>query len=272
MQMSDKIYHYTKRSTALEKILPTMKLRFNNIGNTNDPRETKETLLSIMTSTSDEYDLSDIFWKTLEERALHIRNNEFKLISFSEHAPDIEKLTDGEIPSPYMYGYNRSRMWAQYAENNSGICLEFNKDALIRRIQSDLKKQDQKVFHGRMNYDDYKSLAPRTIEFSGRRLEEMDEIIREHIIKHYKGIFFYKSTDWHTEFEYRWILHCNDYLSEHFVSISDSLTSIIVGPDFPEVYEPSLISTCQGLKIPIGRLRWESGWPRLIRTAIYEPE
>jgi hypothetical protein len=43
---SEYLYHYTKRETLIEFILPSLKLKMNTLMNTNDPKEKKISLFN----------------------------------------------------------------------------------------------------------------------------------------------------------------------------------------------------------------------------------
>ena len=265
--MNESIYHYTKKSTAIEKILPSMQLTFNSISNTNDPRETKALGMSFILNPANDPDL----WKLLDERIFHIHKNEFKQLSFSEDFPN-NKTQNNDL---FRFGYSRSRMWAQYAEEGSGLCLELDKTRLGKCIKDNYKSPEHREFSGSVIYDNKKSSDPLPpgIPFPDReKLGLLDESIRKYFFTNNKQIFFYKSEDWQSENEFRWILHCRDFANDHYISIPDSLKSIIVGPDFPKVYEPSLISICAEWKIPIGKLYWPDGCPLLGPTSVYDPK
>ena len=94
--------------------------------------------------------------------------------------------------------------------------------------------------------------------------------IRKTLIKHYEPNFLYKSPEWKTEHEYRWLVHSTDP-SEVLIPIENAIKAVIVGADFPKVYEASLIDLCEKLKVPAGRIRWEQGRPYVDRYKIYKP-
>ena len=47
------LYHYTRSSTAIDHILPDMRLRFSRLSHTNDPRENKEIHFGLVLSENE---------------------------------------------------------------------------------------------------------------------------------------------------------------------------------------------------------------------------
>jgi hypothetical protein len=171
------------------------------------------------------------------------------------------------------YGFSHSRMWAQYGKNHLGICLLFDGRKLEDNIRQflELAGADYPILHGfvRYNYEASVRITPTHLdpEF---QYERPSDRIRKTLIKHYEANFLYKSLEWKTEHEYRWLVHCTDS-SDLLIPIENAIKAVIVGADFPKVYEASLIVLCENLKIPAGRIHWNNGRPYVNRYQIYKP-
>ena len=140
------VCHYTKRDVALEKILYSKKLQLGQFGFTDDPRESKVPVFSIL----DDIDNSIHTNKAvLEQRALDaigsILTEEWKVLCVTcaktkSRSQNIHKKTIDDGLSP---GYSRPRMWAQYAENHKGVCLIFDGTKLDANIHKELETHCQ---------------------------------------------------------------------------------------------------------------------------------
>src|SRR4051794_29020534 len=119
-----KLFHYTKRETALEHILPTGRLRFGTLPRTNDPREAVPTLFTVAGFVGDDDELTkrDPFDLIAEAGAL-LRDSVHLLCLTEDKPSDVTY-------SRYGNGPRRARMWAQYADNHKGVCLCFDGDRL----------------------------------------------------------------------------------------------------------------------------------------------
>ncbi len=278
------IYHYTKRKIALEYILFNKKIRFNLIGNTNDPKETKDISITRTIFKNEVENLetrqvsysmkSRDFLLKLNTTARILRNNLWKVFCGSLNPSSMNE----DFRNPFITnGFCRPRMWAHYGGNHSGVCLKFNGQLLESQIQKELAP-NWKVFSGKVLYDDFGSILPEIIDFreiDANNLQEVDWNyisikINKYLLENYEFFFLHKSKDWETENEYRWIIYSPDNQAK-YVSIENCLAEVMVGVDFPKVYESSLIDLCKELRIPAGRILWENGIPHPLSGSIYKP-
>jgi hypothetical protein len=227
-----KLYHYTKFETAATKILPLMKLRFNPFEKVNDPLENLLHLTNYEDSILMNENISDFI------KARHFQKD-WQLMSFS-----IDKKDDDEV----IEGYKLHRMWAQYAENNAGICLEIDYEKFVN--------ENQKIINGYYFKDDiveYNNYALRTMPMTllgkaynqdvrppfGNTYDISPKVLNEPGIK---NRFFTKNTDWKGEAEYRFIAYSENN-EEIFFSIKTSLEKVYLGVGFSKHYVPSIIKS-----------------------------
>ncbi len=86
---------------------------------------------------------------------------------------------------------------------------------------------------------------------------------------HYKKYFFTKAEDWSGENEWRCLFRGNDAKQE-FISIKDSICGIVVGANFPKVYEPSISPFGKKFSVPISKIHWLNGKPSIL-PGPYDP-
>ena len=231
------LYHYTNFETAC-KILYSESLRFSSLSKTNDTVEAK---LKIKTkNAADEKTLKDII--EIFER---INKSNIQLLCFSKDYIDSKikksaKTITGDLSGR---GFALPRMWAQYGENNNGVCFIINKQKFINKINN-TKRLKKKVLHN----DDvkYKSVfIPYIIESD--EINELkdyfsnpdDKILNygffidnEEFIKYN---YFNKSTDWIQEREYRFLAYDDSPL---FIgNLKEYLVGIVIGEKMEDVNE-----------------------------------
>jgi hypothetical protein len=260
------VCHYTRKETALEKILKNRKIRLGNITSTNDPKESKQRLMIYL-----ENPFNSVVRPLREKEQGMLK--EWRVFCTSCHNNPSWEFMNADPLQEYehvSYGMSHSSMWAHYAENHSGVCLLFDGKKLNENIQNELKDKKANIFHGFVRYDYEKATAPTMVITSEGSKYRKAEETRISLIHYYSENFLYKSLDWKPEHEFRWLVQSQD-TSEIFVSIENAIKAVIVGVDFDEVYEPSLITLCKPLEIPVGRISWTSGRPYVKRDSIYKP-
>ncbi|CAM3354185.1 DUF2971 domain-containing protein [Zobellia roscoffensis] len=112
-----KIYHYTKLTTAIEFILPSMTLRTNFLNKMNGPKENQEWAFGGVN-----IDYKGMYPDTYSSET-HI-NNQKKL--GEEIKSKIQALCF--VHSDQYKGFENEMMWTQYSKNHKGICLEIDTD------------------------------------------------------------------------------------------------------------------------------------------------
>jgi hypothetical protein len=204
IDIEQKIYHFTKLDTALLRILPTMKLRLSPFLDSNDPKEYK----------------SFGFWSILEDFPDFERNkikdqfqvflrNQCKQLCFSLCYFYNDTFIDG---------YNHPAMWAHYGENQKGICIVLDKEQFI--------KSNPGLLHCKVDY------LP-SFKFSKLKKDKAQhdhDHFKRYLIKNQKKLFFTKHLHWACEHEYKFV----GIGDTEFCSITDSLTGIFVGNNFPK--------------------------------------
>lgn len=251
------LYHYTSFSTAI-KIIIGDSLRFSMINRLNDTLEAKPK--AIFSQNNEEYG------KQLYEILNGLNSVNLQLLCFSKDGDKHQTSDDAELPDAIKYsdyigrGFALPRMWAQYAQNNSGLCLVFNKKkietiikdclgtCLIRQGDVDYvsrfgshiidDKEIKKLINGSANSSDIIRLVTVT-DFIKNNMEFI------------KYNYFSKFADWSGENEYRFLAWGD---KNHYVKgICDALEAVVVGEDMdkPELEVVKFITNnkCPMLKI-----------------------
>jgi hypothetical protein len=180
-----------------------MQLRFNPFSSCNDPFEFYK-MIQIYISPV-------LPFSTMEKLSAEFDTQikKYSLICFSQ---DDEKKVKS--------GWKRPSMWAHYADNHQGVCLEFDFDETI------LKK------FGEPNEVEYTHELPAITPWGECPSGNEVEWIRDTIEKYIDGLksiaFFKKLSDWSVENEYR-IIKKNVDSKDYYLPIKDSLTAVYLG-------------------------------------------
>ena len=188
------LYHFTSADSFF-KILETMTLKSSDFGKLNDLNEGN---LRNGNMTNACLDIS--VNKALREKGA--------LLCFTEnYAHDDLVFT----------GINHPRMWAQYADNNNGVCIAIKKDEFLEDNKELLCEKFHKVEH--VDYRFYPSL-----HFS-QDCADADDLKT----KNWHDLFFLKQEDWKQENEVRFFGYD---LKSSFLSIENSIAFICLSHGF----------------------------------------
>jgi len=261
--------HYTKKDIAIEKILYTGKIKFNQIGRTNDP---KESLVHLSASYFPSLGNKNVdgYYILLTNEFQRIQKEEWKVLCTTMHSS--QKKSQDKITSKFRYGWNRPAMWAHYTENHSGVCIIFDGNKLYKNIKSKLSQH--KLFQKKVSYkkpsmqtkyyDDFQKIIKDQPEIDDLRAQ-----IRKHLEEKRNEFFFSKFSTWKDESEYRFLAHstCTD---DEFVNIHGTIKSILVGSNFPNAYIPSIEKIATKLNVSAGKMLWVNGIPNPQFGSIYK--
>ena len=226
----NRIYHYCKLRTAIDYILPTLKLRISPLINTNDPRENKSFIFSGAAGPGIE--IGNIMDRN--EEISKILRNDCKVLCFCE---DI----------PYnMFGYELSRMWALYGDNHEGVCLE-----LDREVFAEENKIDPMLFKNiqYFQFDINKQFNYKLVDYNAMHTHGPEKYLKD-VFRHthLDFLYFTKNKEWDSEYEIR-LMHFSTNPTDEFCSIKNSIKNIFVGVSFQEKNLDSLIKACPQVDI-----------------------
>lgn len=232
------IYHYTSVETLVKYILPQKQLLFSPIDVSNDPEESKYHLLQTIDDDGklDEYIDKHFNFEFAISKEI-IKN--VKTICFSQdsNVPLIVDMCMGK-------GYAKPRMWAQYAKNSTGVCLAFNRDAIIEKFNS--QYENIQHFFGNISYGnqtDYISKHPYAHAMLSSELQAktIEEIATSKVNNYFELYYFSKHIDWQTENEFRLVIKPqNTDTSQNYLPIDGALEKIFLGNNFDTTIIPSV--------------------------------
>lgn len=194
---TERLYHYTSFDNAMA-IIATGKLRFSQLCSLNDINEAyRPEYIDIDRTTSiSDFDKS---FSILDKGVITKAIQKFQQISLS-------------IDSDDNCGFAISPMWGHYAQKGTGICLVFDKNKFIRKL----------------NPDDY-SIVQYKKERDGSIIIPLEntEDCTGYINSHKREIFFTKTSDWSYEQEFR-IVKMIKRKTNRYLDIKDAIIAAII--------------------------------------------
>jgi Protein of unknown function (DUF2971) len=226
----------------------------------NDPVENKD--LGLMGFDFQRLEVPDPerWMRELQERVTASRDR-VRLASFTGDETELAgpDLTFGSC-------FVRPRMWEQYGERHSGICLVFDRAMLESRIETELAEVPHYSGDVRYTPGGWAQSNARTAadaDMLDRGFQEV--VIQAHIDTYKDDFFFLKMDDWAAEHEYRLVLLDR---SEEYGSFSygESLHSVVLGERFPDWMWPAAKSATEEAGLQLLQLGWHDGRPFVMGT------
>lgn len=253
------LFHYTTAETFLAHILPTLQLRMSPFDIVNDPREAQNRYFVLADDEGN--GLEGWNFPLLQIEFDQIVRGEAKVLCFTRDDPDIDAAQFHL--RVYRRGWAHSRMWDQYAGHHTGVCLAFSVDTLGGDIAEAVGARGDLISRW-VNYEDEPPtadlIAAREIRTSVLRADGPGVTFRRQRDQHVGVWYFYKSTDWASEYEFRWVLlSARPERFEH-VPIGHSLAGVIFGPDYPLDSVP-MVRQRVGAEVTLAHLTWLNGRP-----------
>lgn len=224
------LYHYTSFETAC-KILYSESLRFSSLSTTNDTVESKPKI-----QAKNEQD--QVACHKLLTHFLSMNKTNIQLLCFSMDTELSNIHENGKAKEKYEdfsgRGFALPRMWAQYGENNTGVCFILNKQKFLNKINNSLKYKSQVIQYGKVGYKPF--YEPQTL--SASEIKElnsyfsMDDPILDYSFlasnkRFMQYSYFQKTLDWIQENEFRFLAYSE--MPIFIDGLSDYLSGIVVG-------------------------------------------
>lgn len=204
------LYHYTSISSAM-RIIKNNTLLFSQLSRTNDTSESKMKIFFMPDSTisNDEYQkrvkaITEYFENQNRMVQLLCFSRDLKIkSSLLTHIDDKDKYYDVSGR-----GFAHPRMWAQYADNNHGVCFIIDKKKILAKINRmvDFFKNDAVTYK---NFYDMYIIDKKQMDILYERIQMManGSLTLLNMVQKDKNFlkynYFEKLDDWENEHEFR---------------------------------------------------------------------
>ena len=203
----DIIYHYTKASTAIDFILYNNQLKFSSARKSMDPIESIKPRRSTVYSGS-EVDRIISEQQFQDENELHSTINymeeQFNQICFCQNRMGEDFASKDYISNfeghEELFGFSKLRMWDQYADKFSGVCIAFSKEKILS-----LNYKKIQILDGNVKYLTFQDLSLNKIGniHANYLVKVGKEEYKKQLQQRVNESFFYKHIDYLGETEYR---------------------------------------------------------------------
>lgn len=233
---TDHLYHYTGPDAAITGILMSGSLRLSPYASTNDLWESRPFSPHLSIHEDDEGWLDKVgagqgLWIEIDQTLrLHTK---VACLTADFALPDHVSNRDARR------GWAHLALWAHYGGDHTGVCLRFDRTALISAFM-ELAAPGSLAFHGPVHYvDEEDTLALKGLDVGQIREFGVDAVARIYAENNRESLFFSKNQDWSNEEEYRLVLLNGSALPVH-IDIRKALTGIVLGEAFPENRQAAL--------------------------------
>lgn len=272
------LYHYTSVEKA-RKILYNGTLRFSPIIYTNDTVEAK---VKIQFTG---HDIKDYDKKRKKINEYMLKYNKYlQLLCFCKD----KKRGNGRnticTKENEMYyvdmtgrGFSLPRMWAQYADNNKGVCLIVNKAKFEKKFPNNLRL----ILEESVQYKDY--FTP--FSMSGEVLEGLYEAIcddgdttmtgllfADKHLEYIRYSFFTKFLDWKNENEYRYLIASDNTKFKEIKNLSKYIEGIVVGEKMEDIDKWTIVQLAKRNYCEVKQIEFAYNCCRLENIEMEEKE
>ena len=251
------IYHYTRASTFINFIAPYGRLRLAPFSASIDPRERLPVNLSLATS-QDLDDREFETWIGRQSKLTEMIRSRAHMLCFANSYAPLYPRTQWDHEGDR--GWAQTAMWAHFAEQHSGVCLEIDKQAFLQDLQA-ATSESAIVLTGDVVYlgsGDQPLAVPNLMvdAISDATAERMFA----HVVHNAVTPFFRKDQCWAYEQEFR-VVALNSCGEPVYVPIVNSLRRVILGDALPPHLRPVMewLLERAGMQVPMPTMRWTSG-------------
>ncbi|MBD5542720.1 MAG: DUF2971 domain-containing protein [Lachnospiraceae bacterium] len=272
------LYHYTNFDTAI-KIIHSNTLLFSSVSKTNDTSESKIKIGFEYSKTCNQDLYKDMIYKITDYLKKYTQIVQLLCLSMDTKISESERKKYLAVMSHKDVYYDVSgrgfalpRMWAQYANNNEGVCFVFNKAKLLEQVKSKIAFSKSATVKYKKFYNKYiitvdrmKSLYDKISLLENGSLTLLDMIQKDKDFLNYN--LFEKLDDWKNEHEYRIIALIDKKDSRMPVSqMASYLEGIVVGEKMDKAYEQTikLLSSSINPKCEVKRIQFDSRMCKVI--------
>lgn len=253
------VSHFTGFETFEKHIMPKCRLRMSRFDKVNDPRESQVWNFGLSVRP----ELEDFPWEleAIADRFTSYLKGNAKLLCVTQDDPLLHPNRHA-----HLYGrcYAHPSMWDRYAARHSGVCLTLDKKKLHDAVEQAATARGQ-IISAPICYADQPQNADRAFHLYADETAAIADgrepaVFQEHQRAHLDAFYFWKSLDWSSEFEYRWVL-LDSRAEDVYVDISGALSGVMFGASTPDEDADRVVAALADWEILCCRLLYSNGHP-----------
>ncbi|MDZ7892818.1 MAG: DUF2971 domain-containing protein [Rhodoferax sp.] len=174
-------------------------------------------------------------------------------------------MTGNHINDIFIRGFSKPRMWAQYADRHTGVCMVFDRARLDAAISMQVAGANR-VLAGPVEYIDRSILRDMASDWQFMiNIDALEDLGKEryadlHLQTSYKRLFFEKMTDWRDECEWRWVAFASSN-QDLYVAYGDALIGVMFGEETSEKSIQDIMDMTESWGLRYMGLRWKNCSP-----------
>lgn len=257
---SPHLFHYTTTEAAILGILATRTLRLSPFRGTNDLWESRPLHVNLVGNFDSER------WSDDEGQELWGEIDQYiRMYSKVACLTQDWDLPDHVHDSNALRGWAHLSLWAHYGAHHSGVCLRFDRQALLETFDASASTAIHQ-FSGPVRYRSVSiGAGPDGIDLEQAKEFGVDAVALDFASTQRDPLFFSKHSDWSNESEFR-LVRTDLTLSPFALDISGSLNGVFLGDAFPRERIPALMAILEPFgEIEVFQLRFHNRrfypWP-----------
>ena len=265
----DSLFHYTTAEIAIKHILYEKKLKLNPLYEMCDPFENKNFDFDLNYSNLDPIEVDK-----KERQIQKVIKRYCKVACFcSTRTPLIWHLDTITKPNKTIqkhnfqeYKYNvlgpyHSKMWDQYADRHSGVCIIFSKNKLNEAIKQRYSRNQ--IFNDYVGYALHHLYIQNEIKRDCNNLliYKHEELIMN-FLENKKGIlFFTKNIDYISEAEYRFVVYDASNDKSIYIDVGNCIIGVLTGEKCHDSFGSYILNLSKRLDVFYKSIEWINGKP-----------
>lgn len=266
----DILYHYTKASTAIDYILFNQQLKFSKPSYSSDPIESEKAIRSTVyfdkevdrEQTNEEAKDVNCIHKYVEDLETNFYQICFCKNTFDENNEHISNFQGNEE----FFGFTKYRMWDQYADKYTGVCIAFSKSKILDKNEKRLNLICRDIDY--LTFDEIR--VKKIVDIQGNYLINVGlDKYKDQLKKQILESLFIKHKDYSSENEFRIgiffdkikasseIKNDEDIFNQSMMlDITDCIKAIFISSYVNEKQKLELLNYAYKLDVDLIEMKW----------------
>ena len=157
-----------------------------------DPFESQRPMFRSAAAWGDDAEAQNRMFWTVQHHVASARDD-WRLLSVTRGDDE----PTNELEKPFRCPWARARLWEQYADNHAGVCLVFDRNAMIEALTRSLGAKGQ-YQHREVDYTvgGFGLSDAATVILNDFSESAVEDEVALHVVRYSREFFFLKTDDW----------------------------------------------------------------------------